>query len=133
MARMDKSFPRRILLVDDDAESRGLHALMLTAEGYEVAQTGSGIEAINLHRKQPFDLIVTEVILQQKDGYETIMELVRKPVSTRLIATSKSSWISAELSLRMARQIGAHFTLAKPFPAEHLLATVRKALGERMN
>jgi len=131
MAKLDSNFPRRILLVDDDIELRAMLALLLSGEGYEVSQTGSGKDAISLHRQKPFDLVITEVALREKDGFETLMELNRKSAPTRLIATAKAGWISSELSLRMARQVGAHFLLAKPFQPEELLAVVRKALGEK--
>jgi DNA-binding response OmpR family regulator len=118
-------------MVDDDLESRAMLGLVLSGEGYEVSHTSNGKDAVSLHRQKPFDLVITEVALKEKDGFETLMELNRKSAPARLIATAKAGWISSELSLRMARQLGAHFLLAKPFQPEELLAVVHKALGER--
>jgi DNA-binding response OmpR family regulator len=128
MESMETVARRRILLVDNDVVSRVMLGLVLTEEGYEVVHADSGLEAANLHRREPFDLVIAEVMLKEKNGFETLMTLCRNPKFTRIIATAKSSLISAELSLRMARQLGAHFTLAKPFASETLLATVKTAL-----
>ncbi|HVU08941.1 MAG TPA: response regulator [Verrucomicrobiae bacterium] len=124
------SSSRRILLVDDDAETRTLIGFALTSEGYEVKHADNGKDAITLHNQQPFDLIITELILKEKDGFEIFAELNRKPHPTKFIATAKTSWTSAELSLNMAKKLGAHFTLTKPFKTEQLLETVRKALDQ---
>lgn len=123
-----KSDPRRILILDDDKDLQSVLGLLLTSEGYHVAYAASGPEAVNLHKKKPFDLIVMELLLRSNDGFETFAEL-RRTASPKLIITAKSSWMPVEVHLKTARQLGAHETLAKPFPPEDILKAVRNALG----
>jgi|ERR1700722_5777164 len=122
---MTTSDSKRILIADDDFELRTMLALMLTGEGYGVSHAATGMEAIALHRRAPFDLVITELGL---DGFGALMEMRRHPSPTKFIATSKTSWLPAELCLRMGEQLGAHCVLAKPFPPEELLSAVRSAL-----
>jgi DNA-binding response OmpR family regulator len=118
----------RILLVDDETELRKLLGLMLSEEGYEVSHAGNGKDAVKLHRENPFNLVVTELILKDKDGFETLAELRRNPAQTRFIATAKTSWMPPEIFLQMARQLGAHSALSKPFQPQELIAAVNSAL-----
>ena len=126
---MTNLLPRpRILLVDDETDLRTMLGLMLADEGYEISHAANGKDAIKLHRENPFDLIVTELILNEKNGFETLAELRRQPGPTRFIATAKSSWLPPKHFLQMARQLGAHFALSKPFQHEEMLNAIRQAL-----
>jgi DNA-binding response OmpR family regulator len=126
---MTNLLPRpRILLVDDETDLRTMLGLMLADEGYEVSHAANGKDAIRLHRENPFDLVVTELILNEKNGFETLAELRRQAGATRFIATVKTSWLPPELFRQMARQLGAHSALSKPFKHQEMLAAVKKAL-----
>jgi DNA-binding response OmpR family regulator len=118
----------RILLIDDETELRTLMGLVLSDEGYEISHAANGNEAIRLHRENPFNLIIAELIMKDKNGFETLAELRREAAPTKFIATAKSSWMPPELFLQMARQLGAHSALSKPFLHEEMLHAVRKAL-----
>jgi DNA-binding response OmpR family regulator len=118
----------RILLIDDETELRTLMGLVLSDEGYEISHAANGNEAIRLHRENPFNLIIAELIMKDKNGFETLAELRRQAAPTKFIATAKSSWMPPELFLQMARQLGAHSALSKPFLHEEMLHAVRKAL-----
>jgi DNA-binding response OmpR family regulator len=116
---------KRILIADDDFELRTMLGLMLAGEGYQISHAASGKEAIALHRRAPFDLVITELGL---DGFEALMELRRQPSPIKFIAISGTSWLPAELCHRMGEHLGAHCVLTKPFPPEQLLAAVKSAL-----
>jgi DNA-binding response OmpR family regulator len=118
----------RILLVDDETELRALMGIVLTDEGYEISHAANGMEAVRMHRENPFDLIIAELIMKDKDGFETLAEMRRHTAPTRFIATAKSSWLAPELFLQMARKLGAHSALSKPFQHEDMLHAVRNAL-----
>jgi DNA-binding response OmpR family regulator len=102
--------------------------LVLAEEGYEISHACNGKDAVKLHRENPFDLVVTELILNEKNGFETLAELRRQPGPARFIATAKSSWLPPEHFLKMARQLGAHSALSKPFRHEEMLDAIRNAL-----
>jgi DNA-binding response OmpR family regulator len=118
----------RILLIDDETELRTLMGMVLSDEGYEISHASNGNEAIRLHRENPFNLIIAELVMKDKNGFETLSELRRQAAPTRFIATANSSWLPPELVLQMARQLGAHSALSKPFQHEEMLAAVRNAL-----
>jgi DNA-binding response OmpR family regulator len=118
----------RILLVDDETELRTILGLMLSDEGYEISHAANGKDAARLHRQNPFNLVVTELILKDADGFETLAELRQQLAPAHFIATAKSSWLPPELFLQMARQLGAHSALSKPFLNQEMLDAVRNAL-----
>jgi DNA-binding response OmpR family regulator len=128
MSQLYNSPQRRILMLDDDNELRTMLGLILASEGYSVSHADNGSNAIMLHNQNPFDLIITELILEDKDGFQTLMELRRHSAPVKFIAMAKENWLSNKLCLRMAKHLGAHCVLAKPIPPEQLLAAVRSAL-----
>jgi DNA-binding response OmpR family regulator len=117
--------PKRVLIADDDLETRTMLGLMLAGEGYEVSHAASGREAIALHDRKPHDLIITELGV---DGFRVLAELRRHPSPVKFIATFKTSRFPAKICRRMGEQLGAHCVLAKPIPPEQLLTAVRSAL-----
>ena len=125
----NRSRPPSILLVDDDTVHRTLIGLLLTSEGYTIQYANSGSDAISLHRQTPVDLVITELMLEGKNGFQMVMELRRQPVPVKVIATSKTNWIPDEHRQRVAELLGAHYVLLKPFAPDALLKAVRSALG----
>jgi len=119
--------PKRILVLDDDSETQGMLAL-LAGKGYKLTRTASGAEAISLHRQNPFDLVIIELLLPDYDGFEAFSELRRAAVPPKFIAIAKAGWAAADICLKMAKQLGAHETLSKPFDSEQLLTAVEKTL-----
>jgi DNA-binding response OmpR family regulator len=128
---MTRSLPKRILVVEDDAEMRHLFGLLLTGDGHEVALCANAVEALSLYRKSPFDLVVLELLLTEHDGFETLIKLRRASSPPRIIVTTRSSWTAAEVFFKMAKQLGAHEALAKPFTGEQFLGITRKLLAEK--
>lgn len=121
---------KRILIADDDLELRSMMGLILSDEGYHVSQATTGMEAIAMHRRTPFDLVIIELGLDGKDGFQTLAELRHPSSPVKFMALAKSSWMPAEHSLSMAEKLGAHGVLAKPFKSEKLLAVVREVLSK---
>ena len=121
---------RRVLIADDDAQLRGILGLFLSGEGYDITQARNGMEAIALHGRMPFDVLVTEIVMREKDGFETLRELRRRPSPPKFIAMCGDNRMSSELYLRIARSLGAQCVLTKPFLPEQLSAAIRHVLGE---
>ena len=120
--------PKRILVIDDDREMRTTFGLLSCDAGYRVTQAYKGQEALSLHKENPFDLVIIEMLLPNNEGFETLAELRRLPEPPKLIATAKSSWMPLEIYSKMAQQLGVQGTLAKPFLPEQLQAVVRNVL-----
>jgi len=78
----------RILVIDDDDQIlRTLHQV-LEMEGHEVVDTSNGKEGIKFFRENGADLIITDIVMPEKEGLETIMELRRDFPDIKVIAIS---------------------------------------------
>ncbi|HTV42425.1 MAG TPA: response regulator [Candidatus Sulfotelmatobacter sp.] len=122
--------PKRVLVLDDDRDLRTMFSLLLSKDGYRVTQAQAGREAIALHREEPFDLMIVELLLPENEGFDTLSELRKLPSPPRTIATAKPGWMPVEVYSKMAKQLGVHGTLAKPFQPEQLLALVREVMED---
>ncbi len=115
----------RILVIDDDGDIRKMLRLMLEREGYEVVEATNGKEAIGLNRKEPADLVMTDIIMPERDGLETIRELRRDFPDTKIIAMSGGGYVGPTEYLNMAAKFGALSTFTKPFERGEILEAVR--------
>jgi DNA-binding response OmpR family regulator len=119
----------KILLVDDDPDIRSLLKIMLTGQGHEVVEATDGTQALRLAEAEPFDLVLTDLIMPDKEGIETIMELRKKFPRIRIIAMSGGGVGRQEDYLGLAGKLGAMRTLAKPFGIQELNEAVDAVLG----
>jgi DNA-binding NtrC family response regulator len=118
----------RILIIDDEAMIRDLLAKILEREGYETITASGGKDGIKIYRENSVDLIITDLIMPEKEGIETIMELRRDFEDVKIIAMSGGGKIDAETYLQIAKTMGAIKTIAKPFDRNELLNIIRKLL-----
>jgi YesN/AraC family two-component response regulator len=118
----------RILIIDDEAMILNLIKKILEREEYEIITASNGKDGIKIHRKNPADLIITDLIMPDKEGIETIMELRRDFQNVKIIAISGGGKVNPETYLQMAKTLGAIKTLAKPFDRKDLLKTVQELL-----
>ena len=118
----------RILIIDDEAMIRNLLVQILEREGYETVTASGGKDGIKIYRENPADLIITDLLMPEKDGIETIMELRRDSQDVKVIAMSGDGKIDPNTYLQIAKTVGAVKTLAKPIRIKELLKTVQEAL-----
>ena len=116
----------RILVIDDDADILGILAEMLTIAGYEVVEASNGKEGVRLYRQAPFDLVVTDLVMPEKDGLEVVMELRKDFPEVKIITLSGDAY--GHSSLETSKALGAARTLRKPFTEGQLLEAVREVL-----
>ena len=119
-----------ILVIDDDASVREVVSEMLRLEGHEVIIAENGRDAVPLLSARHIDLVITDLIMPEKEGIETISEIRRTDSRIPIIAISGGGRLGPGDYLETARYIGADATLAKPFARQELLATI-DALLER--
>jgi CheY-like chemotaxis protein len=119
----------RILLVDDDDMSRGAIHKMLERAGYAVESTSDGDEVIRMYGQQEADLVITDLIMPDKDGLEIIQDLRRLNPQVRILAISGGGRVDANEYLAVARKFGAVEVLSKPFTKDDLRKAVDAALG----
>lgn len=113
----------KILLVDDDKSVRLATRLVLEGAGHEIFEATSGlrIEA-SITDHQP-DLMLTDMLMPDRDGVETVLAVRRRFPNLRIIAMSGGG-TRGDLDLGVARKLGVSATLTKPFEAETLTALV---------
>jgi CheY-like chemotaxis protein len=116
----------RILVIDDDGDILEILGEMLTDAGYEVVEASSGGEGIKLYRQNPFDLVITDLVMPEKDGLEVVMELHKDFPDLKIITLSGNAY--GRSSLETSKALGAARTLGKPFSEAQLLETVRGVL-----
>ena len=120
----------RILIIDDEAMIRDLLVNILEREGYDTATASGGKDGIKIYRENPTDLIITDLLMPEKDGLETIMDLRREFHDVKIIAMSGGGKVDPETYLQIARTMGAIETIAKPFDRKELLKTVQELLEQ---
>jgi CheY-like chemotaxis protein len=117
-----------ILIVDDDETVRDLIVITLKRLGHTVLEAANGMEAMTMFRKHRPDIIITDMVMPDRDGIETIMDLRREGSKIPIIAISGNSTRTA-LYLKAAQQLGALQVLSKPFTVERLRQVVGSVLS----
>jgi CheY-like chemotaxis protein len=120
---------RKILVIDDEEDICVMTKLLLERAGHEVASACDGRVAIRLLAEQPFDLVITDMLMPERDGLEVMSELRRNHPAVRIIASSGGGRVSSESYLHIARKSGAHALLPKPFTHKELLASIEEAFA----
>jgi DNA-binding response OmpR family regulator len=114
----------RILLVDDDAIVRETIQYVLLAEPHDVAVAQDGRTALDLFRQSFFDLVITDIIMPEKDGIEIIREMREMRGTIRILAISGGGRIGNTDFLRIAEKLGADAVVAKPFDPDDLIERI---------
>ena len=117
-----------ILLIDDEKPFRALIKQVLTRVGYDVVEAANGVEGINRFNEKPADMIITDIIMPEKEGIETIIELKKSHPRLKLIAMSGGGWYGTDIDFDMAKRLGAR-TLDKPFALQELLDMIKELLN----
>lgn len=117
-----------ILLVDDDHDFLKLQGELLRCAEHRVVTVNNGKEAMSVAKETPFDLVITDLVMPEKEGIEIIIELRRTFPALKIIAMSGGGRVDAKDYLVIARQLGASLTLAKPFTGKELLNAVNTVL-----
>jgi|TARA_Y100000031_G_scaffold86706_1_gene95382 CheY-like chemotaxis protein len=119
----------RVLVVDDEEPARFTIRNILEAAGHEVDEAENGNEAISSQTANPFDLIIIDLIMPEKGGVETIIELKRDYPDLKIIAISGGGRTKKLNFLKQAYKLGADKPLAKPFSEDELLECVNDCLS----
>lgn len=119
----------RILVLEDDADFRGMLMALLEKEGYRVAGAARGEDALSLARQADYDLVVTDIRMEGIDGLETLSRLKEaQPLVESLVITGYSS---EEDSIRAIR-LGVGDYLRKPFRLDEFVGAVRRLVAARL-
>ncbi|WLE99242.1 MAG: response regulator [Candidatus Electrothrix communis] len=119
---------RNILIIDDDEQMRNLLCRAMEYAGFEVEAAADGRKGLRLFEKNAYDLVITDLIMPEQEGMETITFLRKKYPDIKIIAISGGGRIGPETYLPAALELGANAAFAKPFPIDDLINAVRKLL-----
>jgi DNA-binding NtrC family response regulator len=119
---------QRIMIVDDDASIRRTLQILLSKAGYEVIQASDGLEAVRLWRDRGGDLVITDLHMPQKDGIQTIIELLSHSPGIRIIAMSGGGQTKRLDLLGNMALLGSVLTIEKPFTLTEMMTMVSRAL-----
>jgi len=123
----------KILIVEDDDEVRDVLKTLLQDEGHDVSEASDGNEAIEQFLRIPVDLVILDIVLPDKEGLETIIDLRRTHPNVKIMAMSGGGRTSPQDYLDMAKRLGAVEVIAKPFSIDDFLRSVNLALKEDGN
>lgn len=119
----------RILLVDDDRQTRLKLARDLEDGGYAVSQADGGRAALDMLQSEPFDLVLLDILMPEVDGY-AVLEQMKADEATRDIPVVIISAVENPEDVEKCMTMGARDYLTKPVDAATLNACVAKALED---
>jgi CheY-like chemotaxis protein len=117
-----------ILVVDDEESMRRVLKYVFSKAGYDVRLAGNGTEALSSYGERPADLILMDLTMPYKDGFETIIELRQKMQSDVKIVVMSGDFARKLNSSEIAQMVGVDAAFGKPFELSELLQTVRELL-----
>ena len=119
----------RVLIVDDDEQIRVLLQQMMEWAGFEVLVAENGKIAMQMQSRQPADLVITDLIMPEQEGLETISWLKKDYPGIKIIAISGGGRIGPEAYLPAALELGADLVFSKPFDVQEVVNSVKELLG----
>ncbi|HEY1173138.1 MAG TPA: response regulator [Verrucomicrobiae bacterium] len=121
---------RSILVVDDDPTLRRSYAIALARAGHQVQEAPSGEAAVRLCEQQKFSLLITDMIMPDMDGLETIRRVRVIQPEIKIIAMSGGGRMEAINYLMLAVKLGAHRAMQKPFGVSEMQNMVANVFTE---
>lgn len=121
-----------ILVIDDNPEFRDILRRHLEANGHRTLLASDGEQGLALLEREAIDIVLTDILMPQRDGLEVLRETKRRWPGLPVIAISGGGWIKATELLGMAERLGADNVLQKPVRRGDLLKAVDEALAANL-
>lgn len=118
-----------ILVIDDDKLFRTMMRRTLESAGYEVSEAENGEVGLRIFAAKAADLVITDILMPDKEGIETIRELRSRGHAVKILAVSGGGRTKMTEFLKIAERFGADASLRKPFRTQELLDQVAGLLG----
>ena len=121
----------KVLVIDDEQAVRYALTRILESNGYEVVTAADGVLGVAMFRTHRPDLVITDLIMPEQEGIQTIQQLRKDDPAIKILAISGGGRLVNIDFLQLAASLGADDVLAKPFETRELLTAVRNLLAER--
>jgi CheY-like chemotaxis protein len=121
-----------ILIVDDDDLTRGVMKRILDIGNHTIFQADNGREALQVVLTAPIDLVITDILMPERDGLDVIAELRGTHPWVKVLAYSGGGDLHDFDVLSLAKEVGAHAAIQKPFSISDLLKAVNDLLARPM-
>lgn len=121
----------RILVIDDDDLVRGMLRDVLERAGYEVLEAQDGNVGLQLFRGHTIDIIITDILMPEKEGLETIMDIRNESPNAKIVAISGGGKVGPFAYLKLAERFGAQRVFSKPLKMATLLEAVDELLHQK--
>jgi DNA-binding response OmpR family regulator len=115
-------------VLDDEVEILKLLRAVLTSEGHSVATAGDGVRGVAAFEELQPDLVITDIVMPEQEGMETILKIRRLDQRVPILAISGNTGCTSGDYLDVANTLGADRTLAKPFSPSQLVKIVDEML-----
>ena len=119
----------RILLIEDDPDALLAIEILLSHLGYKVETARNGREGLRKFRANAPDLVLTDIIMPEVEGIETIIAMRQLRPDAKIVAMSGGGPMNRESLLDMTVKLGATDSLAKPFDDDQLAQVVARSLA----
>ena len=119
----------RILLIEDDPDALLAIEILLSHLGYKVETARNGREGLKMFRANAPDLVLTDIIMPEAEGIETIIAMRQLQPDTKIVAMSGGGPMNRESLLDMTVKLGATESLAKPFDDDQLAQVIERSLA----
>lgn len=120
---------KKILVIDDDEQFRVMLKVLLEHQGYSVILAFDGNNGFAKFGEESPDLVITDIIMPEQEGIETIGKIRKANKNIPIIAVSGGGRSGPDSYLPLARGLGASKTFSKPFDREEFLGAVTECLG----
>jgi CheY-like chemotaxis protein len=115
---------KTVPVIDDEELVHETLSAFLETSGFEVFEADDGRSGMRQFEKQPTDLVLCDIIMEDMDGIETIQALKARAPEVKVIAITGGSQMTGMDYLEFARQLGADAVLKKPFKRDKLIETI---------
>jgi len=120
----------KILLIDDDDQFRQMLKKRLERAGFGVTEAVNGLDGVRHLRESTPDLVVTDLIMPEQEGIDTIAQIRNTHPDLKIIAISGGGKVSADSYLPIAQAMGAVRTFAKPLDWERFLKEINELIPQ---
>ena len=119
---------KNILVIEDNENMLRMLLDLLNRSGYNVLSAIDGVAGLKTYRTAKPDLVITDIIMPDKEGLEVIMDLVKETPRPKIIAMSGGGMMEPRTYLSLAEKLGADEIIQKPFRPAELLALIEKLI-----